>query len=56
MVAESQFAFKAQEWYEDSGRAPMDLSTMNTGNLIALKRNKPNETLVVVEFSCSSCC
>ena len=33
MVAESQFAFKAQEWYEGSGRAPMDLSTMNTGNL-----------------------
>ena len=54
MVAESQFAFKAQEWCEGSGSAPMDLSTMNTGNTVNTESTETKQTKRNTCCGCSS--
>ena len=54
MVAESQFAFKGQEWCEGFWTSTMDLSTMNTGNTVNTDSTETKQTKRNTCCGCSS--
>ena len=54
MVAESQFAFKAQEWCEGFWTSTDGLSTMNTGNTVNTDSTETKQTKRNTCCGCSS--